>query len=188
MKIKIEVSARHIHLSEKDLNILFGEGYKLTPIRDLSQKGEFAAEETIDLKFGDRIIKGVRIIGPIREKTQVELSRTDCFFFKLDAPLRLSGNIDNSAGITLIGPEEQIDLSEGVIVAKRHLHCNQEECSENKLKEGDIISVKTEGERSVVFNNVEVRVKDNYVLAIHIDTDEGNTAGIYSMGEGEILK
>lgn len=188
MKIKIEVSARHIHLSKEDLNVLFGEDYELTPIKDLSQKGEFAAEEKLNLKVEEETIEGVRIIGPLREKTQVEISKTDCFFFNLNAPLRLSGNIEGSASAVLIGPEGKVILSEGVIVAKRHIHCNKEECLETGLKEGDIVSVEIKGERSIIFNNVEIRIKDNYRLAMHIDTDEGNTAGVYNIGEGEILE
>lgn len=188
MKVKIEVSARHTHLSKDDLEVLFGEGYQLKSFRKLSQEDEFAAEETVDLKYGDKVIKGVRIIGPLRDKTQVEISRTDCFFFKLNAPLRLSGDLEDSAGITMIGPKGEIELKEGVIVAKRHLHCSTKEAQENEFKEGDVISVEIGGERSLVFNNVIIRIDDQYSLAVHIDTDEGNSAGIYNIGEGEILK
>jgi putative phosphotransacetylase len=188
MKIKIEVSARHIHLSKKDLDILFGEGYELKPMRKLSQEGTFAAEEKIDLKFEDRVIKGVRVLGPIREETQVELSRTECFFLKLNAPLRSSGDLEGSVGITLIGPKGQVELSKGVIVAKRHIHCNKKESNEIGAKEGEMVSVKVEGERSLIFNNVEVRIKDNFNLTMNIDTDEGNTSGVFNIGEGEVLK
>jgi putative phosphotransacetylase len=187
MKIKIEVSARHAHLSKEDLEVLFGEGHELKPMRGLSQEGEFAAEEKIDIKSGDKTIEGVRIIGPLRDQSQVEISKTDCFALKLDAPLRLSGDLKDSASITLVGPEGQVELSEGVIVAKRHIHCNAEECAEKGLEEGQSLSVKVEGSRSIVFNNVVVRVKDNYRFSMHIDTDEGNASGVFNIGEGEVL-
>ena len=185
--VPVEVSARHIHLSKNDLENLFGQGYELKKIKQLSQPSDFACQETVDIKVGDKNLKNIRVIGPEREKTQVEISKTDAFFLKVNAPLRLSGDIHVTPGVTLIGPKGKVDLQEGLIVAKRHLHCATSEAKELGLKNNDIVSVKVESERSVIFEDIPVRVKDSYSLCMHIDTDEGNSAGINGSAQGYII-
>lgn len=187
-QIKVEVSARHVHLSKKDLNILFGDNYKLTILKNLSQPGQFAANETVDLISENEQFIGVRILGPVRFESQVEISQTDARFLKISAPLRLSGDIKESASIKIIGPKGEIILKNGVIVAKRHFHCIPETAKELNLNNGDIIKVKV-GEkdiRGLIFDNIEVRVSNEFTDAIHVDTDEGNAfsiGGICSIGE-----
>lgn len=187
MKIQVEVSARHIHISEKDAKIIFGEDFELTKLKDLSQPSEFAANEVLDIEANGNRISNIRIVGPEREKTQIEISKTDAVYLGINPPLRLSGDINSSAGIKIIGPKGELELQEGLIIAKRHIHCNKDEADSLKIKNNDIISVKIEGDRAVVFENVAVRVGDNYKLSMHIDTDEGNAAGINQKSEGIII-
>ena len=187
MKIPIEVSARHIHLSQKDLEKLFGKGYKLKKLRQLNQPGDFCAEESLELGAGDKKIKGVRIVGPAREQTQVEISLTDAVFLGVTPPVRLSGDLEGSAAFTLIGPAGAIKLSEGLIIAQRHIHCGIGEAENFGLENNSLVSVKIEGERAATFHNVKVRVKDDYKICMHIDTDEGNAAGINKIGKGTII-
>ncbi|MCD6233259.1 phosphate propanoyltransferase [bacterium] len=186
--VPIEISARHIHISQKDLEVLFGKGYLLHRLRKLSQANEFAARETVDIAFGSQIIKKVRIVGPPRQATQVELSLTDAFYLGIRAPLRLSGDIQGTPGITLISPKRKLGIKKGVIVAKRHLHCSPQEAQKLGLKKGMEISVKVKGERGLIFDNVIVRIKEGFHLAVHLDTDEGNAAGIVKKGKGVIIK
>ena len=188
MKVLIEVSARHIHLSQKDLEALFGENYSLNKIKDLSQPGEFAAKETLTLVGPKKNLENVRIIGPVRENTQVELSITDCFFLGVKPVIKVSGNLAGTEGIKIIGPKNELVLEKGVIVPQRHLHIETAEAEKNGLKTGDIIRVKVEGERGLIFDNVAVRTKDNYVTAVHLDTDEGNAAGVKGSVKGEIIE
>jgi putative phosphotransacetylase len=177
IKVKVEISARHVHLSQSDLEKLFGEGYQLKNIKDLSQEGEFAAEETVTLVGPKREFKNLRVVGPVRSATQVELAYTDAFSLGIDAPLRLSGDVAGSAGAKIIGPAGEADLVEGVIVAKRHLHVNQKEADELGLKTNDLVKVAVTGERGLVFDNVVVRIKPNFHMSVHIDTDEANASG-----------
>lgn len=188
MKIQVEVSARHIHISEKDGKILFGEDFKLTKLKDLSQPSEFAANEVLDIEANGKKISAIRIVGPERQKTQIEISKTDAVYLGINPPLRLSGDINGSAGIKMFGPKGELELSEGVIIAKRHIHCNKNEADSLQIKNNDVVSVKIEGDRAVIFENVAIRVGDNYKLSMHIDTDEGNTAGINKIGNGAIFK
>lgn len=176
MKIRIEISARHCHLSSKDLEKLFGKNYQLKPAKELSQPGQFIARETIDIKTPDGRIDDVRILGPARGTTQVEISRTNARQLNINPPVRQSGNIKKSAGIELIGPNGKIKIKEGVIVAERHIHCDKITAKKLGLKNNQRISVKTDGVRSLTFNNVVVRIHENFSLAFHIDTDEANAA------------
>jgi len=187
IKIPVEVSARHCHLSQKDLEKLFGVECQLGELKELSQPGLFACKETITIKNNSCVLKNVRIIGPERQETQIEISKTDAIFLGIEAPLRISGDIDGSPGVTLIGPEGEVVLEKGVIIAKRHIHCSPEEAKKLLLKDGDVVSVKVEGERGVVFNNVKIRTGKNYCLRLHLDTDEGNAAGINKEIEGELI-
>ena len=186
-KILVEVSNRHIHLSRKDVGSLFGIGYQLKEIKQLSQPGIFAAEEIVTLINGDKKLGRVRVIGPEREQTQIELSRTDANQLKLAVPLKESGDLETTPGIEVEGPQGKIVLENGVILAKRHLHASKEEAQELNLKDGELISIKIPGERGLVFNQIGVRVNPNYKLAVHLDRDEGNAAGIDKEIYGEII-
>jgi putative phosphotransacetylase len=187
IKIPVEVSARHCHLAKEDLENLFGAGYELKKERQLSQPSDFACEEKIDIKLGSKEIKGVRIVGPLREKTQIEISLTDVAGSGITPQIKLSGDLMGTSPVALIGPKGVVDLNDGLIVAKRHLHCATDEAAKLGLKNGAIVSIKVEGERQVIFGEVIVRVRDDYKLCLHIDTDEGNAAGINKNGEGIII-
>ncbi len=191
MIIPIEVSARHIHLSRKHLEVLFGKGYQLTNLRDLphlSRSGLlFAAKETLRIKNGDKEISKVRISGPVRAKTQVELSFTDCFYLGISPPIRKSGDLKRTPGLTLIGPKGKIKIKEGVIVVLRHIHICPDKAKKLKLKNGDLVSVKIKGKRSVTFHNVLIRIDEKFKLVMHIDTDEANAAGISKGGKGYLV-
>ncbi|MFH1598075.1 MAG: phosphate propanoyltransferase [Patescibacteria group bacterium] len=187
MKTPIAISARHIHLCQKDLEQLFGKGYQLTKAKDLKQKGEFASKETVTLKGPKGDLDGVRILGPVREQSQVEISKTDARRLGIVAPVRLSGNLSGSGSINMVGPKSSLDLKEGVIVAKRHIHLSEKEAKKNNIANDQIVSVKVEGDRELIFNQVVVRVSDRYQLEMHLDTDEANAADLGNKGEGEIL-
>ncbi len=186
-KVLIEISARHIHLSQKDLEALFGKGYELKKLKKLSQANDFAAQEKLDIKFGKYILRGVRIVGPVRKETQVEISLTDAFNLKVEPVLRLSGNLEATPGAILIKGKKKRRIKQGVIIAQRHLHCNFEEAKILKLKNSSFISIKSKGRRGITFHNVKVRAKQGYNLSLHLDTDEGNAAGIIKKGEGTII-
>ena len=185
-KVLIEISARHIHLGQKDLEALFGQNYKLKELKKLSQADDFAAKEKIDIKIGDKIIKGIRIVGPVRKETQVEISLTDAFNVRVKPVLRLSGNLKGTPGAILIKGKKKIKIKQGVIIAQRHLHCSPEEAKLLKLKNASFISIKVGGKRGITFHNIKVRVKQGYNLSLHLDTDEGNSAGIFKKGKGSI--
>jgi len=187
MKIPIEISARHIHLCQEHLEELFGPGCQLKKLRDLSLPHLFAAQETLTIRSEENEIKKVRVVGPLREKTQLELSLTDAHNLKIDIPLRLSGELEASAGITLIGPKGRVELERGVIAAKRHIHFGPEKAQELGLKHKDLVSVRLEGERGLVFHEVVVRVSQDFKEIMHLDTDEGNASGIIKKAEGEII-
>lgn len=186
-KIPVEVSARHCHLAQADLEKLFGVAHELTKLRQLSEPSDFAAEESVDIKVGDKKIEKVRVVGPLREQTQVEISKTDAVALGVKPPVRLSGDLSDSLPVTLIGPAGEVNLESGLIVALHHIHCNKEEADKLGLKNMDAVAVKIEGERPVTFYDVLVRVRDDYKLCLHLDTDEGNAAGINKIGEGVIL-
>ena len=184
--IPIEVSARHIHISKKDLEALFGKGYKLKKLRNLSQPGEFAATETLDIQVGSKKLKDLRIVGPLRRETLIELSQTDAFVLGLKPPIREMDDLKGTPGAALIGPKGEIKIKKGIINNWRHIHCNSKEAKKLGLKDGMLVSVKTKGRASVTFHNVKVEIEKKYRFCMHIDTDEGNTAGIDRRGEGEI--
>lgn len=177
-RIPIGVSNRHIHLTEDHVAKLFGEGYELTVAKKLSQPGEFAANETVTIKTEKAEITNVRILGPIRKVSQVEISKTDARKLGVDAPIRSSGHIEGTPGITMIGPKGSLQIEEGVIIAKRHIHMTPQDAEKFQVKNGQSVSVKVEGERELVFHQVLVRVKDTYALDMHIDTDEANGGNI----------
>ena len=189
MKFLVETSARHVHVTQEHLEILFGKGYELTKKKDLSQPGQYACEERVTVVGPKKELKGVSILGPVRKATQVELSLTDARSIGVAAPVRESGDVAGSAGCKLIGPAGEVELTEGVIAAKRHIHATPADAEQLGVKNGDIVSVKVDTDgRSLVFGDVVVRVSDSYALAMHIDTDESNAASCGREQYGEIVK
>ncbi|WP_420491611.1 phosphate propanoyltransferase [Neobacillus drentensis] len=184
--IPLAVSARHCHLSQADLETLFGKGYELTKKADLSQPGQFAANETVLIVGPRGSIEKVRILGPARSLTQVEVSRTDALKLGLKPPLRESGNIAGSAPITLVGPKGSIFKHEGLIVAQAHIHMNPEDATYFGVENGEYVRIRTEGERPISFEKVLIRVSPRYRLEMHIDTDEAN-AGFITSGQAGLL-
>lgn len=175
----VGVSNRHIHLTREHLDILFGKGYELTPLKDLSQPGQYACKELLTIVGPSlRPIENVRVLGPLRKQSQVEISRTDSFVLKVKPPVRESGKLDGSAGITIIGPKGVVSLAEGCIIANRHIHMSVEEGAAFGLKDGDYVTVEADGERRTRFYDVQVRVNEAFRLEMHIDTDDANAAGI----------
>jgi putative phosphotransacetylase len=188
MKILIEISARHIHLLPEHFEKLFGEGYELKPFKELSQPGQFAAEETLEIIGPRSSIAGVRVMGPCRDHTQVEISKTDARALGIDAPVRLSSEVVGSAPVTIKGPKGEITLEHGAIIAQRHIHLDPKTAESMGLNHKDAVDLKVEGERALIFKNVAIRIEENFSPAMHIDTDEGNAAGISPDNcEGEIL-
>lgn len=189
MKFIVETSARHVHLSQEHLETLFGKDYVLTKKKDLSQPGQYACEERVTIVGPKKELKGVSILGPVRKDTQVELSLTDARSIGVTAPVRESGDIAGSAPCKIVGPQGEIEITEGVIAAKRHIHATTADAKELGVENGQIVSVKVDTEgRSLVFGDVVVRVSDSYALAMHIDTDESNAAGCGREVYGEIVK
>lgn len=187
--IPVGVSNRHIHLSAEHLELLFGKGYELTPIKDLSQPGQFACKEQLTIIGPSlRAIEGVRVLGPIRRESQVEISRTDSFTLKVKPPVRESGDIKGSAPITIIGPKGTVNLKEGCIIANRHIHMSDEEGKAFGLNDGDYVTVEIDGERRTTFYDVQVRVNKAFRLEMHIDTDDANAAGIGNGFKVRIVK
>lgn len=186
--VLVETSARHVHVDRKTLDILFGEGYELTHKKDLSQPSQFACEERIQVVGTKGSFPSVSILGPIRPNTQVELSAADARSIGVKAPVRESGDIAGSGACKLVGPKGEVEISEGVIVAKRHIHCTPEDAEKYGLSDKQVVSVKiTSAERSLVFGDVVVRVSPKFALAMHIDTDESNAAGATPGLMGEII-
>ncbi len=187
-EVLVEISARHVHVSEEHLEILFGKGYKLTPKKDLSQPGQYACEERVTVVGPKKELAGVSILGPCRKATQVEISLTDARAIGVKAPIRESGDVKDSGACKLVGPAGEVDLTEGVIVAKRHIHMTTADAEKYGITDSQIVSVKipTEG-RALIFGDVVARVSDSYALAMHLDTDEANAASIPGSCIGEIL-
>jgi acetate kinase len=186
--IPIAISARHVHLTQEMVEKLFGEGHELTPAKDLSQPGQFASEEKVTLHGPKRSIEGVRILGPARGYNQVEISRTDEFFLGVDAPVRRSGDVENTPGIVIEGPEGKEKLEDGVICAWRHIHMTPEDADSFDVEDGDLVEVAIEDtSRGLIFGDVLVRVKPSYKLEMHIDTDEGNAAELPPFSEGVLM-
>ncbi|PAE21523.1 propanediol utilization protein [Bacillus sp. 7504-2] len=181
--VPIGVSNRHIHLKQEDLEILFGAGYQLTKWKDLQQPGQFAAKETVTIVGNKGELEHVRILGPVRNITQVEISRTDSFKLGVSAPVKESGKIAGTPGILLKGPCGELEVTEGVIVAFRHIHVPPHFAEKFQLKDKELVEVELGGERKTIFKNVLIRVSEKYVLEMHLDTDEANAAGV---GNGDL--
>lgn len=189
-EVLVEISARHVHLSQADLETLFGKGYELTVKKALSQPGQFASNERVRVIGTKGEFPAVSILGPVRKATQVEISLTDARSIGVNAPVRESGDIAGSGACRLVGPAGEIEISEGVIAAKRHIHATVADAERMGLKNGQIVAVEipTANERSLTFGDVVVRVSDSYALAMHIDTDESNAAGMAPNSIGKIIK
>jgi propanediol utilization protein len=181
------ISPRHVHLCQQDMETLFGVGYTLKKKRNLLQPSEFACEETVVIAGPKSEIKKVRVLGPIRKATQVEVSATDARILGVEPPIRISGELEGSAPIKIIGPNGTLELSKGCIIAKRHIHLSVVQSQELWIKDRDILSVKCGGERGLVFENVVARVANNMTLEFHIDTDEGNASSLTTGTEIEII-
>ena len=178
--VPVGVSNRHIHLSQEHLEILFGKGYELTKLKDLSQPGQYACKEQLTL-IGPSLkaIEGVRVLGPVRKESQVEISRTDSFTLKVKPPVRESGKIEGSAPVTIVGPKGIVTLKEGCILANRHIHMSLEDGKRFGVKDGEhvAVSAKGDGKRTTLYD-VQVRVSDKFALEMHLDTDDANACGI----------
>ena len=188
-KFLVEVSARHIHVTQADMDILFGKGSELHPVKELSQPGQFASEEKLTLK-GPKGSLTARILGPLRSETQVEVSLTEARQLGVKAQIRESGDLEGTTGdLTLVGPAGEIALTKGVIAAKRHVHMTPADAEKYGVTNGEVVAVKIEtAGRSVVFGDTVIRVSDKYSLAMHIDTDEAYAAAISGTAQGEIVK
>jgi putative phosphotransacetylase len=176
--VPVGVSARHIHLTEEHIAILFGPGHELHVLKPLSQPGQFAAEETVTVIGPKGRFDKVRILGPARKASQLEISRTDSFQLGVRPPVRESGSIDNTPGITVMGPAGEVVLERGVIVAARHIHFHTKEAAEWGIEDKQLLRVRVQGERPLVFEDVIARVSDQFALDMHIDTDEANASGV----------
>ena len=187
--LPVGVSNRHIHLTRQDVETLFGKGYRLTPLKDLSQPGQYACKEQLTIVGPSlRPIEKVRVLGPERKASQVEISRTDAYLLKVRPPVRESGKIAGSAPITIIGPKGVVTLSEGCIIANRHIHMSPEDGARFGLKDNDYVTVDAFGERRTRFFDVQVRVDPNFRLEMHLDTDDANAAGLANGAKVAIVK
>lgn len=187
-KIPIALSNKHLHICQEHLEILFGQGYELKKIKDLSQPGQYACDEKVDIVGSKGILKGVRILGPVRPATQIEISISDGFQLGVDAPVRDSGQIDSTPGIKIVGPKGEVELDKGVIVAARHIHMYTDDAKKFGVEDKDIVNVKVGGPRGLIFDNVLVRVNPNFALEMHVDIEEGNAAGVKNGELVELIK
>ena len=187
-KILVETSARHVHVTEEQIAILFGEGASLTPKKNLSQPGQFACEERVTVVGPKKSIPNVIILGPARSAAQVEVSLTDARSLGVTAPVRESGDVAGSAPCKLVGPCGEVELTEGVIAAKRHIHMTPADADAFGVSDKQIVKVKFDSERSIIFDDVVVRVKPSFKLAMHIDTDESNATCAFGECYGEVIK
>lgn len=187
-EIPVGVSNRHIHLSKDDLNRLFGEGYQLTKLKDLSQPGQYACKETVTICGPNGAIEKVRILAPVRSKTQVEVLEGDCYKLGVTAQPRLSGDIQGTPGITIIGPKGSVQTTEGLIIAQRHIHMNPDDAKRLGVEDGQIVSIQVNGPRGGIFNNVAVRANDASVLECHLDIEEANAMNVNCIKKIRLVK
>lgn len=185
--VPVGISARHIHLSQEHIELLFGQGYQLASMKPLSQPGQFAAEETVAVIGPKGKFDKVRILGPARSQTQIEVSRTDAFSLGINPPVRESGNIEGTPGLKVVGPQGEVDLERGVIVAARHIHLHTSDAEKWGIADKQLLRVKMNGERPLIFEDVIARVSDQFALDMHIDTDEGNASGVKTGDFAELL-
>jgi len=187
-EIPVGVSNRHVHLSQLDVNRLFGEGYELTKFKDLSQPGQYACKEMVTICGPKGAIEKVRILGPVRSKTQVEVLQGDSFKLGVVSQVRLSGDLYGTPGITLIGPKGSVQTTEGLVVAQRHIHMTPEDAMQLGVHDGQTVSIQVNEARGGIYNNVAIRANDASVLECHIDTDEANAMNVSSISKIIILK
>lgn len=186
--VPVGVSARHIHLTQEHVEALFGEGYHLTPKKDL-MGGQYACNETVTVVgIKLRAIENVRVLGPVRKASQLEISATDALKLGISAPIRESGNVAGSSPIAVVGPKGAVYLKEGCMIAMRHIHMSPADAASAGVHDGDIVSVKADNERGTVFNQVKIRVHESFTLEMHIDTDEANASKIKTGDKVTIIK
>lgn len=188
LRIPISASVRHVHLCRQDVETLFGAGHQLTPAKALSQPGQFACEETVTVCGPKGRLEHVRVLGPERRETQLEISRTDEFKLGVDAPIRASGQLEGTPGIRLEGPAGIVELEKGVIQAARHIHMTPADAERLGVEDRQWVMVRVGGERGIIFDDVLVRVKESYVLDMHLDTDEANAANLGPDAWGVLIK
>lgn len=188
MQIPVGVSARHVHVSQKDLEILFGKGYQLTAMKYLSQPGQFACKEQVTIVGPKGVFEKVRIIGPCRNQTQVEILQSDSFKLGLEGKLRMSGDLDDTPGLTIVGPKGSVMLEKGVIVAQRHIHMNPDQARAYGLEDGQVVSILVPGLRGAILQNVIVRADEKGYLDCHIDMEEANALGLKNGSKVTIIK
>jgi putative phosphotransacetylase len=187
-QITVEASGRHLHLSRESIDILFGTGYELTKVKELSQPGQYSCSERVSITGPKGTIKNVIVLGPERNETQVEISRTDALILGVKAPIRESGKLQGSAGITISTEKASLTIKEGLIVAKRHIHLSPEDAKLFKVCDKDIVKVQISGERPLIFDDVVIRVNKEYRTFMHIDYDEANACGYDKRTTGKIVK
>ena len=187
MKLPIALSNKHIHLSQADIDVLFGQGYELTHKKDLSQPGQFACEEMVEV-VGPKGSTKMRVLGPARPESQVEVSLADARGLGIAVPVRQSGDTEGTPGCKLVGPKGEVEMTKGVIVAARHIHMSLEDAERFGVKDKDVVSVQTTGERALLFNNVLVRANAAFALEMHVDLEEGNAAGVKNGDLVELVK
>ena len=185
---EVEASGRHVHLSRKELDALFGTGYELTKAKDLSQPGQYASKERLTVVGPKGAFHNVVILGPVRKESQVEVSLTDCLQLGVKAPIRESGDIEGTPGIVLVNGDKSVSLDKGLIVAKRHVHMTPEDAGKLGVKNHDIVKVKVEGARPLIFDDVVIRVSPKFATYMHIDYDEANACGFSKGIRGRIIK
>ena len=185
---EVEASGRHVHLSRKELDALFGTGYELTKAKDLSQPGQYASKERLTVVGPKGAFHNVVILGPVRKESQVEVSLTDCLQLGVKAPIRESGDIEGTPGIVLVNVDKSVSLDKGLIVAKRHVHMTPEDAEKLGVKNHDIVKVKVEGARPLIFDDVVIRVSPKFATYMHIDYDEANACGFSKGIRGRIIK
>lgn len=185
---EVEASGRHVHLSRKELDALFGTGYELTKAKDLSQPGQYASKERLTVVGPKGAYHNVVILGPVRKESQVEVSLTDCLQLGVKAPIRESGDIEGTPGIVLVNGDKSVSLDKGLIVAKRHVHMTPEDAEKFGVKNHDIVKVKVEGARPLIFDDVVIRVSPKFATYMHIDYDEANACGFSKGIRGRIIK
>ncbi len=186
--IPVGVSNRHLHLSQADQDVLFGAGYQMTPIKDLSQPGQFACKETVTICGPKGAIEKVRVLGPVRSKTQVEILTGDGFKLGVSAPARQSGDLAGTPGITIVGPKGSVQTAEGLIVAQRHIHMTLQDAAKYGVHDGQVVDIEVEGPRGGTYANVIVRANDTSALECHLDTEEANAMNVNSSTKIKIKK
>lgn len=186
--LPVGLSNKHIHVSQKDLDTLFGEGYELTKFKDLSQPGQYACDEKVDIVGPKGSLKGVRILGPVRSKTQFELSVSDAFAMGVKPIVRNSGDVVDTPGAKIVGPKGEVEINEGIIVAARHIHMHPSDAERFGVADNDLVNVRVSGPRGLTFENVLVRAHKDFALEMHVDIEEGNACGLRNGDLVELIK